>query len=897
VTVSNERPALASRTDGRPVRALLVDGTVIRLRDLQEADASLMAGFYRQLPVYDRFLRFFSAGVLPAAEDLLKSRGPADVSLGAFRGETLIGVGQCLTTGDDPSTAEVALAVAHGHKAHGVGTLLLEHLASRGRRRGVRRFVADVLGENERVRQVLADIGLPVRQWAEDGRVHVEFDLEAADEYLDTLAAREARADAASLVAVLEPRSVVVVGAGRGSDSVGHAVLRNLVGAGFTGRLAAVNPHAAQVCGVACYRSVDELPDVPDLAVVCVPASAVPEVAERCGRRGVRALLVVSSGLSSDPALAGALLDAVRRHDLRMVGPNCIGIANSDPAVRLDATFARSTPAGAVGLVTQSGGVAVAVQEELGRLGLGVSTAVSTGDKYDVSGNDLLLWWHGDERTRLAVLHLESFGNPRKFSRFARRLAERMPVVTVRSGSSAVGQRAAASHTAATATPRVTRDALFKQAGVLAVDRLDELTELVATLSWQPLPAGPRTAVVTNAGGAGVLAADACEAHGLAVPPLSDRTQRNLRRLLPAGAATANPVDTTAVVSPDLFASAVTAVRADPDVDAVLAVTVATALTDPFPGVVAAAGGGAAPVVAVRLGQAEHVAGAAADGGLTVPAFAEASSAASALAQALTRAEWLARPRGTAAQVTGIDRVRAGGVVAQFLAARPEGGWLEPMQVQDLLAAFGLPVLGGTVVAEPDEAVAAFAAARHPVALKAVADGVLHKAAAGGVRLGLDSVDAVRRAAAEFSALFGPRLRGYLVQPMVAAGAELLVGVVNEPVFGPLVAVGLGGTATDLVADRVHRLVPLTATDAEEMLVAFHAGAMLFDPLRDPPLNRRAAVDAVVRIGRLADAFPEVAELDVNPLVVGPGGCVVVDARIRVVPASTTDFMLRALGC
>ena len=897
MTMSDERrPVPAVHADGRPVRALLLDGSVVRLSELREVDAALVAAFYRDLPAYDRFLRFFSAGALPAAEDLLVSRGPADVSLGAFRGDTLVGVAQSLTTGD-PSTAEVALAVAHPAQAHGVGTLLLEHLASRARCRGVRRFVADVLGENQRVRQVLADLGLPARRWSEGGQAHVEFDLDSAYGYLDALAAREERADVASLGAVLAPRSVVVVGAGRGPDSVGHAVLANLVRAGFSGRLAAVNPHARQVCGVACHRSVEELPESADLAVLCVPASAVPAVAEQCGRRGVRALLVISSGLSGDPALSEALLDAVRRHDMRMVGPNCLGIANTDPAVRLDATFAAPTPAGAVGLVTQSGGVTIGIQKELARLGLGVSTAVSTGDKYDVSGNDLLLWWHGDEPTRLALLHLESYGNPRKFSRFARRLAERMPVVTVRSGSSAAGQRAAASHTASTATPRVTRDALFWQAGVLAVDRLDELSELVATLSWQPLPAGRRTAVVSNVGGVGVLAADACEARGLAVPALSDRTQRALRRLLPVGAATAGPVDTTAVVSADVFASAVSAVRADPGVDAVLAVTAATALTDPFPGVAAGAACEGAPVVAVRLGQAEHVTGLAVAGtDRMVPVFADAVAAAGVLAQAATRAEWLARPRGSTTPVEGIDRVRAGGIVARFLAGRPEGGWLEPAQVQDVLTAFGLPVLAGIVVEGPDEAVAAFTAMGRSVALKVVADDVLHKGAAGGVRLGLDSADAVRRAAREFSARFGPRLRGYLVQPMAPAGTELLVGVTSEPVFGPLVAVGLGGTATDLIADRIHRLVPLTHADAEEMLVAFHAGALLFDPHRNPPVDRHPVVDTIVRIGHLADKLPEVAELDLNPLTVWADECLVVDARIRVTPAPTTDPTLRMLG-
>ena len=563
---------------------------------------------------------------------------------------------------------------------------------------------------------MLADVGLPVRRRVDDGEVHVEFDLDPADGYLDALAAREERADVASLAAVLAPRSVVVVGAGRGSDSVGHAVLRNLVRAGFTGRLAAVNPHATQVCGVVCHRSVDELTEPVDLAVLCVPATAVPTVAEQCGRRGVRALLVISSGLSGDPALAAGLLDAVRRHDMRMVGPNCLGIVNTDPAVRLDATFAEPAPAGSVGLVTQSGGVAVAMQNELGRLGLGVSTAVSTGDKYDVSGNDMLLWWHGDERTRLAVLHLESFGNPRKFSRFARRLAERMPVLTVRSGSSAAGQRAAASHTASTATPRVTRDALFRQAGVLAVDRLDELTELVATLSWQPLPAGRRIAIVSNAGGAGVLAADACEAHGLIVPPLSDRTQRPLRRLLPRGAATANPVDTSAVVSAGgVRLRGVRRPRRPGAWTRSSRSPWPRRSPTPSPGIAAAAAGEgrSGPRGPARPGGARDRA-ARARHGRDGPGVRRRGRR-GRRARAGGHARGVAGPAaGHRRPITGIDAVRAGWRRGPFLAAHPEGGWLEPAQVQDVLEAFGLPVLASAVVDGPDEAVAAFTAAGGP---------------------------------------------------------------------------------------------------------------------------------------------------------------------------------------
>lgn len=876
-------------------RALLADGTVVRLRELTAADAPLVAAMYRELPVHDRYLRFFSAGTLPTPV----IGAPGSGWVGAFRGDMLLGAAEYADEAD-PTGAEVALAVAHPDQAHGVGTLLLEHLGSLARGRGLRRFTARVLAENARMRRVFTDLGLPVRTSLEGDELVVEIDLNPDAHYLAAVAEREQNADVASLRAVLAPRSVVVIGASRRADAVGNAVLRAVRAARFTGSVTAVNPHATEVEGVACYRSVAALPDAPDLAVLCVPAAAVPDVAEQCGRRGVRALLVISSGVTADRRLATRLVDVVRRHDLRMVGPNCLGIANSDPAVRLDAGFAApgTAAAGDVGLVSQSGGVTIAVCDELRRLGMGVSTAVSTGDKYDVSGSDLLLWWRADPNTRAAVVYLESFGNPRKFARFARRLAARMPVITIRSGSSEPGRRAASSHTAATATPRVVRDALLRQAGVSAVERIGEVGELLALLRWQPPPAGRRVAVLSNAGGAGVLAADACVAAGLTVPALSAGTQRTLQRLLPAGAAVANPVDTTAVVAPPTFAEAVRVLRAAPDVDAVLAVTVPTALGDPGEALALPtvhAGELGTPLLAVRPTQVEHVRAVTEQAtGHRVPSYADTAAAAGALAHAAGRTAWLSRPSrdGVVAAGPPPDLARAAGIVSRFLAEHPDGGWLRPDDVQDVLEAFGLPLLRGRLAGTADEAVAAFTAAGGPVALKADADGVLHKAAAGGVRLGLDSARAVATAAEDLTGRFGPRLRGLLVQPMAPPGPELLVGVVADPAFGPLVTLGLGGTMTDLVADRAHRLVPLTPADAEEMLGDFRGGAALLDT----GAVDRAAVHAVVlAVGRLAELLPEVVELDLNPVIAGPDGCVAVDARIRLAPPPIGDPALRAL--
>ncbi|NUT52168.1 MAG: GNAT family N-acetyltransferase, partial [Saccharothrix sp.] len=459
-------------------RALLADGSVVVLRELGPADADALLALHRDLPLRDRYLRFFSASPARLDEFVTRLTSPEEhryVAIGAFAGDDLVGAANYVRQAD--ATAEVALVVAHDRQSHGVGTLMLEHLISLARARGVRRFRADVLTTNSRMLRVFTDLGLVCESTPDSDVVHVDLGLDPdetypSETYLDAVADRELAADVASLRAVLRPSSVVVVGAGRKRSSVGNAVLHNL--SDFPGAKYAVNPHTDRVLGVASYPSVADLPEAPDLAVVCVPADAVPRVAADCGRRGVRALVVITSGVDRD-----RLLDVVHRHGMRLVGPNCVGV--SGPG--LNATFTRGRPTpGDVGLVTQSGGVAIGVLERLRRLGLGTSELVSTGDKYDVSGNDLLLWWERDDRTRAVALYLESFGNPRKFSRLARRVARRKPVLAIRAASSEAGQRAAASHTAATATPAVTRDALFRKAGVTAVDGVTELVEVLAAL-------------------------------------------------------------------------------------------------------------------------------------------------------------------------------------------------------------------------------------------------------------------------------------------------------------------------------------------------------------------------------------------------------------------------------
>ncbi|MBY8850110.1 GNAT family N-acetyltransferase [Saccharothrix longispora] len=854
-------------------RALLADGSVVALRELGPADADALLALHRGLPPDDRYLRFFGAS--PRLLDDFVARltspdEPGHVVLGAFAAGVLVGAASYALLGGD--TAEVALVVAHDRQSHGVGTLMLEHLVSLARARGVRRFRADVLTANAKMLRVFADLGLTWTSTAECGEVRVDLGLDPGERYLEAVADRELAADVASLRAVLAPSSVVVVGAGRKRSSVGNAVLYNLVFGGYPGTLYAVNPHTDQVLGVASHRSVADLPQAPDLAVVCVPADAVPQVAEDCGRRGVKALVVITSGVDRD-----LLLDVVRRHGMRLVGPNCVGVSGTDPDVRMNATFmAGRLTAGDIGVVTQSGGVAIAVVERLRALGLGTTELVSTGDKYDVSGNDLLLWWERDERTRAVVLYLESFGNPRKFSRLARRVAARKPVLAVRAASSEAGQRAAASHTASTATPAVTRDALFRQAGVTAVDGVAELVEVLAALHATPLPAGRRVAVLSNAGGLGVLAADACARHGLTVADLGVDTVDAVRALLPGTASAHNPVDTTAAVDERTFGHCLDLVAADPAVDAVIAVTVPTAVADPAGGVHRTA----KTVLAVSGDQDASVS-LTADG---IAVYADPARAATVLAALAERGEWLRRPAPELPEPSGTDLAEARAVVAG------QEGWLSPDRVVRLLKAFGLPVLGGALVRDAESAVAAQRSFDAPVALKAVADDLLHKSEGGGVLLDLAGEDAVTRGFEALRDRFGDRLTGVFVQPMARRGRELLVGVVTDPQFGPLVVTGLGGVDTDLLDDRAAALAPLSEADLDDLLHGFRAAPKVF---RDH--DEAVVRDVLRRVSRLAELLPEVAELDLNPLVLTEDDVIAVDARVRVAPAEPVDPFLRRL--
>jgi acyl-CoA synthetase (NDP forming)/GNAT superfamily N-acetyltransferase len=883
--------------------ALLADGTTIEIRAARPEDFAAVQDLHAKMSPDNLYLRFFSMSQAAAereARRVCREPGPDHAALLAVLDGEVVGCGAFELAGDGSGSAEVAFTVADGMHGRGIGTLLLEHLVSLARGQGVRAFVAETLSENTLMLQVFANAGLRASRTLEDGVYDLRFPLPGResdadlDTYRDAVAERERSADVASLRHVLTPASAAVIGTDWSPGSVGRAILRNITDGGFAGSVYAVSPDAAELDGVPCVSSVAALPGQVDLAVVAVPAPAVPGVAEDCGRLGVKALVVTTSGL--DRAARAELLGICRRHGMRLVGPTSFGVANT--AVSLDATFAARHPRpGMAGLALQAtGGTGFVLAEHLSRLGVGISSLVSLGDKDDVSGTDMLLWWESDRATKLAVLYLASFGNPRKFARTARAVGRAMPVLTVNAGRSAPGLRRAAIRAAAQVAPQLTRQALFQQAGVIATANAGELLDAAALLASQPVPAGDRVGVVSNTRGGGVLAADACGEAGLHVASLTGQTRQALRDLLPPGAVVAGPVDTTAVAAPAAFRRCLELVGADPGVDAVLAVTATTAAGDLVPEVAAArlpvptCGAVMDQVEAVRLLPGPDA------GCPSVPAYAYPESAARALGHAARYGAWRARPPGTVPDLDGLRQDRARDLVAGFLAATPQGGWLPREQTTELLGCYGVPLAASTAVSTEDDAAAAAARSGGPVALKADVPGlVVRRTGAGAVLLDLHGEDEVRCGYRSLRETFGDRLAGVLVQPMITGSVEVKISVLEERVFGPLVLFGPAGAAAGVLAGRAARLAPLTSTDAHDLIRSGRVAPLLLGRPGAPAADLGSLEDMLLRVSQLADDLPQITELDLSPVIARPDGAVAVDARVRIRPARPADAYLRQL--
>ncbi|MGI5274632.1 GNAT family N-acetyltransferase [Nonomuraea sp. CA-218870] len=904
---------------------VLADGGTAHVRPIRPADADRLRAFYSRLSEESIYFRFF--GPRPRLSDrevrwFTNVDYVERVALIATIGAEMVAVIRYDRTG--PGEAEVAFLVEDAHQGRGVASVLLEHLAATARERGIERFVADVLPANMKMMGVLRQAGYTAESRFADGVVRMTLDLTPTETSTEVTLAREHRAEARSIARLLAPGSVAVIGVSREPGGVGQTVLRNLLAADFAGPVYPVHREARAVAGVRAYPSVGAIDDDVDLAVVAVPAGSVLDVVEECAQKGVHGLVVVSSGFGETGEEGRARQDELARiaraHGLRVVGPNCLGIANTAPSVKLNATLAATVPCrGAVGFFSQSGALGTALLQRVAQRGMGISSFVSAGNRADVSGNDLLQYWEEDGATEVILLYLESLGNPRKFTRLARRISRSKPIVVVKSGGTPSGHSARE-----LGLPDSAISSLFEQAGLIRVDDLIQLFDVGQLLAYQPLPAGPRVAVVTNSDALGLLAADACVAAGL-----SPRA----------------PVNLGAGAGPSAFGKGLAGELASPEVDAAVVIYM-----PPIPG--DAAGVAAEllrvsqsvlkPVLATfqgHLGMHPHLQTGPVPERGSIPSYAAPEEAVRALAQAVRYARWRAEPTAPPPELEDADTARARNLASETLAAalvdesrEPAGvplaggtpetagssgqatapagastGSSDPGEPGDdgsparegagrgrapyfaaagppveadateLLACYGIAVWPAHVVGSADEAARAAERLGWPVVLKVAGPDASRRA--GTVRLGLPTADAVRHAYGEFSQQFGEGTELAVQRMAPQPAVPTVVSVVEDPAFGPVVSFGLGEVTARLLEDRGFRLAPLTREDAAGLVRSVRAAPLLFGEYGYPPVAVDALEDLLVRVSRLAHDLPELARLDLDQVLVGEDGVTVLGAR------------------
>ncbi|MFH9083658.1 GNAT family N-acetyltransferase [Streptomyces sp. NPDC017673] len=905
---------------------VLRDGGTARIRPITVDDADRLVSFYEQVSDESKYYRFFAPYPRLSAKDVHRftHHDFVDrVGLAATIGGEFIATVRYDRIGTDgmPATApadeaEVAFLVQDAHQGRGVASALLEHIAAVARERGIRRFAAEVLPANTKMIKVFTDAGYTQKRSFEDGVVRLEFDLEPTDRSLAVQRAREQRAEARSVRRLLAPGSVAVVGVGRAPGGVGRGVLGNLRDAGYPGRLYAVNKafpeDLKEVDGVPAHRSVRDIDGHVDLAVVAVPAAHVPAVVAECGEHGVQGLVVLSAGYAeSGPEgreRQRALVRAARAYGMRIIGPNAFGIINTAPDVRLNASLAPEMPRpGRIGMFAQSGAIGIALLSRLHRRGggvtgvTGVSTFVSAGNRADVSGNDVLQYWYDDPETDVVLMYLESIGNPRKFNRLARRTAAAKPLVVVQGTGTAPQGHAVR----ATRLPYETVSALLRQAGVIRVDTITELVDAGLLLARQPLPAGPRVAILGNSESLGVLTYDRCLAEGLRP---------------------ARPVDLTTGATAEDFHRALAAALADGTNDAVV-VTAIPAIGESSPGdaelaealrsAAAAVPGKPVLVVHVELGglaealsaaastapgavdRAPGTEGAVAPAPLTtppegthlIPAYPAAERAVRALAEAVKYGQWRrdAADPGKVPEYDDIDEKGAARLIGELL-ARGQGLTISDAQTCELLAKYGISVRRALPALTPDAAVEAARALGYPVALKATAPHLRHRADLGGVRLDLADEEQLLRAYAELTELFGqPEELRPVVQGMAPRGVDTVVRAVIDPAAGAVLSFGLAGAASQLLGDMAHRLVPVTDREATSLVRSIRTAPLLFGWRGSTPVDTPALEELLLRVSRLVDDHPEVVAVTLEPVVVAPHGAGVLGATVRLAPPPARD--------
>ncbi|WP_433233484.1 GNAT family N-acetyltransferase [Micromonospora sp. CA-248260] len=842
-----EGPDVVTTVD-QPVDVLLSDGSTVGLRPIRPQDAPEIVAMHGRFSERTRYLRYFSPYPRIPERDLRRFVTVDHRDREAFVvlvGDRIVAVGRYERLGPAAPEAEVAFVVEDAHQGRGIGSVLLEHLADAAGRAGIGHFVAEVLPTNGAMLRVFADFGYQVQRQFADGVVHLTFPIAPTEATLAVQRGREHRTEARSIARLLTPRGVAVYGASATGQGVGAAVLGHLRDGGYPGAIVPVHPSARTVAGLPAYPSAADAGVDVDLAVVAVPPDAAAGVVADAAAAGAHGLVVISAGFAeAGPAGAAAqraLVRAAHAAGMRVVGPNCLGVANTDGRVRLNATLAPVLPApGRVGFFSQSGVFGVALLAEAQRRGLGLSSFVSAGNRADVSGNDLLQFWQDDPGTDVILLYLETFGNPRKFARLVRRIGRDKPVVALASLARPVGSGVAPTLDEAAV------GALFAQSGVIRVDTVAELLDVGTLLANQPLPAGGRVGVVGNSSALTGLAATACAGQGLTV-------------------AAGYPHDVGPHAGAAAFTAALAGAAADDGVDALVAV-----FAPPLPGqltveeadftaaVAAAVTGGKPTVVTFLAGRVP----------VGLPAYPSVEEAVRALGRVGRYADWLRRDPGTPPELTGVDRA-AGQAALRGDAA----------DAAALLAAYGIEVVGSAPAGTVDEALAAAGRLGWPVALKAAAPGLRHRLDLGAVRLDLADPVALRRAYADLAAAFGADV---LVQPMVPPGVACVVELREDPAFGPVVGFGLGGVATELLGDRAWRAVPLTDRDAAELVDEPRASPLLHGHRGADAVDRAALADLLLRVGRLADEQPRVRSLTLNPVLARPDGVSVLHAAVGV---------------
>ena len=862
-----------------------MDGSVARIRPIRPTDAAAWHSFYTRLSERSIHMRFFAPHqdlTDVEVEHLLDVDYVARMAFVVEQHGAIIGIGRFDPAG--AGTAEIAFAVEDASQGRGVGTLLLEYLVGYAASCGIRRFVADTLADNTAMLTVFRRAGFQQESSTDAGITRVVLDLSLTAEVHERMDTNVWHASVASLRSIMAPASIAVIGASRSGTGVGSEILENLISGGYRGSLCVINPrvepHSSD--GAFWYRAIADCPSPVNLAIVAVPSSAVLETVDQCSEAGVGGMIIVTSGFAETGAegaeLQANIIERAHRGALRIIGPNCLGVINTAPGTSMNATFAaRTTVHGHLALGSQSGALGIALLQETRRLDVGVSSFVSMGNQADIGSHDLLRYWHQDASTHVILLYLEAFNDPLKFFDVARIVTRTKPVVVMKSGRSVVGARAAASHTASLASSDRAADTLFAQAGVIRATTLEEMLALGALLDHSPVPNGPRVAIVGNAGGAGVLAADAADEVNLEVRQLREETQRALRTLDPGVAGMGNPVDLGAGANPEVYSAALEILAKCGDVDAIVAIhaEVPQLSTEDFVALASeVAWREGVPIVAVTLGVDSR-------GHAAVARFAFPESAVRTLARVVEYGQARTSDPGVIPKLGGLQRDVAKSIVERVVQESGEGRWLDPEETRLLLKAYGIPLVRSVYAHSAAKAATAALEVGFPVALKADVVGVVHKLEAGAVELGVTSAAAVRKTVRRFRETFGSNLRGVVVQKMSLPGVELIVGAVRDPAFGPLVLFGSGGTNAELFRDQVIRLAPLTVRQADQ-LVRAPRGARLMEGFRGrPPSDTSAVTDVLHRISQLAADIPQVAEVECNPLIALPDGVSIVDARVR----------------